>query len=96
VTNTGARDGADVVQLYVRPVDSAIDRPVQELRAFQRVDLKAGETKTVVLHLTRQAFATFNEAKSAWVVPPGPYQLAVGDSSRDLTQTAKVKLTADQ
>jgi beta-glucosidase len=96
VTNTGKRDGAEVVQLYVQPIESTIDRPVQELKAFQRIELAAGETKTVSFHLGRDAFATYDEAKNAWVVPPGRYELALGDSSRDLTQTTKVELSAEK
>ncbi len=96
VANTGTRDGADVVQLYVRPMHSDLDRPVQELKAFQRVELKAGETKSVALHLARSAFATFDETKSAWIVPLGRYELAVGDSSRGAMQTTQVKLLAEK
>jgi beta-glucosidase len=93
VTNTGPRDGAEVMQLYVRPVGSTIDRPVQELKAFQRVELKAGETKTVTLTLQHHDFATYDETSSRWIVPPGAYQLAVGDSSRDIAQTTSVTLS---
>jgi beta-glucosidase len=91
VTNTGARDGAEVVQLYVRPHDAA-DRPVQELKAFQRVELHAGETKTVTLPLTAKDFALFDETKSAWVIPPGSYQIAIGTNSRDIAEQAEMKL----
>jgi beta-glucosidase len=89
VTNTGSRDGADVVQLYVRPPNSAIDRPVQELKAFARVQLKPGETRTVTLPFTREDFATYDEASSRWIVPPGEYELAVGDGSRHILATIK-------
>jgi beta-glucosidase len=91
VTNTGSRAGAEVVQLYVRPQDSA-DRPVQELKAFQRVELSPGETKSVALPLTARDFALFDEKTSAWTVPPGSYQIAIGMSSRDIAQQAEVKL----
>ena len=91
VTNTGSRDGAEIVQVYVRPVDSGIDRPVQELKAFQRVPLKAGQTKTLFFHVGRQDFATFDEAKSAWVSPPGEYEAAIGDSSRHILQTVRLQ-----
>jgi beta-glucosidase len=91
VTNTGSRAGAEVVQLYMRPHDAA-DRPIQELKAFQRVELSPGETKSVTLPLTAKDFALFDEKKSGWVVPPGSYQIAVGTSSRDIAQQADVKL----
>ena len=70
VTNTGSRSGAEVVQLYALPHDAA-DRPTQELKAFQRVELSPGETKSVTLPLETKDFALFDEKKSAWVVPPG-------------------------
>ena len=91
VTNSGTRDGAEVVQLYIKP-HASDDRPVQELKAFQRVELKAGETKTVTLGLVGADFATFDEKTSSWIVPPGVYQIAVGSSSRDIAQTADVTL----
>jgi beta-glucosidase len=96
VTNTGARNGAEVVQLYLRPTGTAIDRPVQELKAFQRVDLEAGETKTITFTLARQDFATFDEASSHWIVPPGDYGIALGDSSRDIALTTTIRLSPDK
>lgn len=90
VINTGSRDGDAIVQLYVRPVNSSIDRPMQELKGFVRVTLKAGETQTVTLPLTRKDFATYDETSSSWIVPPGAYQLALGRSSRDIAQTAQI------
>jgi beta-glucosidase len=83
VTNSGKRDGAEVVQLYVRPVKSTIDRAPQELKGFERVELKAGETKTVTLPLAWKDFAYYDEKSSAWAVAPGTYQLALCRSSRD-------------
>jgi beta-glucosidase len=91
VTDTGARDGAEVVQLYVRPPSSE-NRPVQELKAFQRVELRAGETTTVTLQLNRADFSTYDEKTSSWIVPPGTYQIAVGSSSRDAAQISSVTL----
>ena len=90
VTNTGPRDGAEVVQLYVRPVHGAIDRPEQELKGFARTMLKAGETKTVDLSLSRKDFTYYDEKSSSWILSPGTYQLALGDSSRDIGATVNV------
>ncbi len=87
VTNTGTRDGGEIVQLYVRPVASTLDRPVQELKGFTRVELKAGETKTVTLPLAARDFATYDETSNAWITPPGKYEIALGRSSRDIVQT---------
>ncbi|HEY9790415.1 MAG TPA: glycoside hydrolase family 3 C-terminal domain-containing protein [Candidatus Obscuribacterales bacterium] len=84
VKNTGRRAGATVVQLYVRPQDSAVDRPVQELKGFVRAQLNPGEKRTVVMPLDHSSFALWNTAKHDWVSPAGKYEIAVGQSSRDL------------
>ena len=62
VTNTGDRAGAEVVQVYIRPPDGDVDRPVQELKAFERVNLEPGETKTVQIKLDGRAFAFWDRA----------------------------------
>jgi len=72
------------------PVVRRIDRPVQELKGFERVELKAGESKTVTLPLVRRDFARYDEKSASWIVPPGDYQIAIGRSSRDITGTCAV------
>lgn len=84
VTNTGQRKGTSVVQLYVRPIDSQIDRPVQELKGFQRVELNPGESKVAVFDLNADSFATYDEKKHGWISPSGAYEVAIGSSSRDI------------
>jgi beta-glucosidase len=84
VSNTGKRTGAEVVQLYVRPINSSLDRPVQELKGFARVELKPGETKTVSIPLNADSFATYDDKAHAWITPHGHYEIAVGASSRDI------------
>jgi beta-glucosidase len=88
VTNTGKRAGDTVVQLYVHPHASsqepgALDRPVQELKGFERVSLKPGETRAVVIALKPDAFSSYDPNKHAWTALPGEYQLTLGFSSRD-------------
>jgi beta-glucosidase len=82
VTNTGSRPGAEVVQLYVRDCVSSVTRPVKELKAFRKVALEAGETKTVELAVTRDALA-FHDLNMDEVVEPGDFTIMVGTSSRD-------------
>jgi beta-glucosidase len=93
VTNTGDREGAEVVQLYVGQSQCKTPRPVRELKQFARVDLKPGETKTVKMTLGRDAFSYYNMATHGWVVDPGEFEISVGRSSRDLPlkQTITVK-----
>jgi beta-glucosidase len=82
--NSGSRSGAEVVELYVHDGHSSVDRPVQELKGFQRVDLAPGETKVVHFTLDRTAMAFYSTAKKDWVTEPGQFDVLVGSSSRDI------------
>jgi beta-glucosidase len=83
VTNTGTREGAEVVQLYVGFEGSKVERPVKLLRAFTKVRLAPGETKTVPLHVAARDVAWYNAGNQAWEVEPITYSVLVGPSSRD-------------
>ncbi len=84
ITNTGRRAGADVVQLYVHPPQGdAGGRVVQKLEGFQRVRLAAGQSRRVTIRLNWRAFASFCRRANDWQVPPGPYMIGLGTSSRD-------------
>jgi beta-glucosidase len=83
ITNTGSREGAEIAQIYVATPPSKVPRPVRELKAFSRVLLKPGETRTVTTTLTKDAFAYFDEDRKSWVVEPGRYAIIVGSSSRE-------------
>ncbi len=85
VTNTGARDGDEVVQLYVHPKVSSVTQPVMALKGFRRVTLEAGETKTVSLPITPETLSIL-DLDMREVVEPGAFELMVGPSS-DQTQT---------
>ncbi|MFN8470976.1 MAG: glycoside hydrolase family 3 C-terminal domain-containing protein [Anaerolineae bacterium] len=87
VQNTGSRAGAEVVQVYVRDVASRLVRPDKELKAFARVELAPGETKTVDFTLDQDALAYYDPSTKAWVVEPGEFEVLVGASSRDIRQT---------
>ena len=95
VTNTGERDGREVVQLYVSVPGSAVRRARRELRAFASVPLTAGETADVVLTVDRDDLAYWDTGLSRWVVEGGAYHCAVGASSRDLRTTAVVEVRGD-
>jgi beta-glucosidase len=84
VQNTGTMAGDEVVQLYVGYESSRVDRPVRELRAFQRVSLAPGETKTVALAFPATDLAFWDVMTNAFVVEPIDYTLECGSSSRDL------------
>jgi len=92
VTNTGSSDGDEVVQLYLSHRNPSMVQPVMQLKAFDRVHIKAGETQRVTLHLTRDDFAIVGE-NMQWVVEPGECDIMVGAASSDirLRQSVSVK-----
>lgn len=91
VSNTGKREGAEVVQMYIRDVVSSVTRPVKELKGFQKVTLRPGEKKTVSFDVTPDLLA-FYDINMKYVVEPGEFFIMVGNSSRD-EDLSKVTLT---
>ncbi len=87
VRNSGAREGDEVVQLYVHQRAASVTRPIKALKGFERVTLKPGESRTVRLTLGPDAFALWNDAMEE-VVEPGLYDIMTGPNSRDLQSTA--------
>ena len=94
VTNTGRREGAEVVELYVHDPHPKIDKPVRELKGFGKVSLRPGETKTVTLTLTGRDFAYFDVPGKQWKADAGTYDLQIGASSRDIRRQLPLHLTA--
>ena len=94
VKNTGSVAGAEVAQIYVADKESTIYRPVKELKAFAKVKLEAGETKEVVVKLSKRAFAFFNVKTNDWCVESGEFDILVGASSADIKLGATVNVTA--
>jgi beta-glucosidase len=82
VNNTGKRDGAEVVQMYVRDLVSSVTRPVKELKGFKKVFLQAGEQQTLELEITPESLAFYN-IDMKYIVEPGDFEIMVGTSSRD-------------
>ena len=91
VTNTGKREGAEVVQMYIRDVVSSVTRPVKELKGFQKVTLSPGQKRTVGFDITPDSLA-FYDVNMEYVVEPGAFFIMVGNSSRDEDLT-KITLT---
>ena len=90
--NTGNSSGAEVSQLYIQALNSSIERPVKELKAFTKTVLNAGETKNVTLKLKNIDFAYWDVKSHAWKVEPGIYTLLLGPASNDIKQTAKITI----
>ena len=84
VTNTGKRDGDEIVEVYVAPPKSSAARPPKELKGFMRVALAPGETKPISLTLEPRAFAYWDDSKKQWTVDPGPYEILAAASSADI------------
>ena len=92
VTNTGSRAGAEVVQLYVQDTEASVERPVKELKGFDKVFLQPGETKTVSFTLHEDDLAYFDADQHRWVAEPGEYRVHVGASSADIRSTVAFEL----
>ena len=92
VTNTGSRSGDAVVQLYVKHLHSAVERPREELEGFQRVTVEAGQTKTVEIQLPASRLAYWDTKTKAFRVEAEPVQLMVGDSSANLPLNATIRV----
>ena len=85
VTNNGSRDGKEVVQLYIRDIVGTSTRPVKELRGFQKIELKAGASKTVSFDITVNDLKYYNyELK--YVAEPGDFKIFIGGNSRDVKE----------
>lgn len=90
LTNIGAMDGAEVAQLYVSAKCSGVYRPSKELKGFQKVFLRAGESKNVVIPLDDKAFRYFNEKTNRYEVEGGEYEILIGSSCADIKLTARI------
>lgn len=92
IKNTGKRKGADVVQVYVKDMESSLERPEKELKGFQKVFLEPGETQRVSIKLNREAFAFYHTHKKRWVVEPGEFEIWAGSSSKDIRLKGKIMI----
>jgi beta-glucosidase len=92
VTNSGSRQADEVVQLYVERVGATVEWPQKELKAFQRVALQAGQTKTVTLQVPVQNLRYWDEEAGDWALEHSGIRLLVGSSSRDIRLTGEVAI----
>ncbi|MFB1297759.1 glycoside hydrolase family 3 C-terminal domain-containing protein [Mycobacterium sp. pW049] len=95
VTNAGGRAGSHVVQVYVSTSAGPVRRPRRELRAFAKLHLGAGETRTATMELDRRAFAYWNVDRAGWVVAPGEYTVQVCENAATVTLQESVTLHGD-
>ena len=84
VKNIGQTKGQEVVQCYIRDIDSSLDRPFKELKAFHKLDLLPGESKTVNLSLDSTSFSFFDDRINKWTAESGKFEIMIGSSSKDI------------
>ncbi|MCH5246873.1 MAG: glycoside hydrolase family 3 C-terminal domain-containing protein [Muribaculaceae bacterium] len=91
VTNTGNVEGKEVVQLYIQDVKSSLPRPIKELKGFEKISLKPGETTNVVFNITPNDLKFFEPESHQWIAEPGDFKALIGTSSTDIKTTVPFK-----
>jgi beta-glucosidase len=84
IKNTGNREGSEIVQLYIRDVKSSLPRPLKELKGYDRVSLRPGDTKAVSITIDKSALSFFDPDTHAWIAKPGAFEAIIGASSTDI------------
>jgi beta-glucosidase len=92
ITNTGDVAGKEIVQLYVKDLETSVERPLKELKDFRKVRLKAGEKKTVFFTLTERDFAFWDEDLSDWKIEPGEFEILIGSSSVNIHERVAIPI----
>ncbi|MBV8181341.1 MAG: glycoside hydrolase family 3 C-terminal domain-containing protein [Mycobacterium sp.] len=96
VTNSGDRDGREIVQVYVSKLDSSVRRAPKELKGFQAIDVTSGATADVTIRIIRNDLAYWEERVDGWIVEGGTYTIHVGSSSKDIRCTTDVDVDGDK
>ena len=84
ITNTGMREGAEIVQLYIHDVKSTLPRPVKELKGFCKVQLAPGETKKAVFTICKNDLSFFDDTQHKWIAEPGAFEVLIAASATDI------------
>ena len=92
VKNTGNVNGSEVVQLYIKDIQSSIDRPVKELKGFKKVNLNPGEEKVVEFTIDKNALSFFDPKTKEWTAENGEFEILIGSSSQDIKLKEKFTL----
>jgi Glycosyl hydrolase family 3 C terminal domain. len=94
IRNTGKRAGKEIIQLYVRDIQSSVTRPYKELKGFQKIYLEPGEEKIVVFNLDKRAFAYYDVDLKDWYVETGDFEILVGSSSNNILLKTVIHITS--
>ncbi len=92
VTNSGGREGSEVVQLYISDLKSSLPRPVKELKGFCKVKLAPGETKEVTFTIAKEALSFFDDTLHEWVAEPGKFEAIIAASATDIKSKVSFEL----
>lgn len=92
VTNSGKREGAEVVQLYITDMESSLPRPIKELKGFKKIKIAPGETVEVDFTVGKDALSFYDPERHEWVVEPGKFQVQVGTASDDIRSFATFRV----
>ena len=91
ISNSGNRAGAEVAQLYVQDVDCSVERPLKELKGFNKVKLEPGAKETVIFELGKKDLSFYDEKSSSWIAEKGQFNILIGSSSRDIRVEGKIE-----
>ena len=91
IINSGKREGAEIVQLYVQDVESSVERPLKELKGFKKIKLKSGKKKTISFELGKRDLSFYDEKNSCWKAEKGIFNILIGSSSRDIHLQGKIE-----
>lgn len=84
IQNTGSSKGAEVIQVYIRDVESSLPRPFKELKAFQKITLEPGQTSTVKFSINKEMLAFYDPAKHDWITEAGDFEILIGNASNNI------------
>jgi beta-glucosidase len=92
ITNSSGVAGEEVVQLYIRDKVASVTRPIKELKGFEKINIKAGETKTVSFTINKNTLQFYSEEKDAWIVEPGEFDIMIGTASDNIKLQGKIEM----
>lgn len=92
IKNTGKREGKEIAQVYIRDMESSLERPFKELKGFGKISLKPGKTKKLTVKLDKRAFQFYDPDKMQWVAERGKFEILIGRSSKDIRLKGETEL----
>ena len=95
ITNKGKKAGKEIAQIYISDLEASVERPAIELKAFEKISLKAGETKEVEIKLNKKSLGFYDVNNKKWKVENGAFNILVGSSSKDIRLNSKVNIDSD-